>query len=133
MQPIANSARSAEKRRRTGFPLASLVLLLTVCACLLVCIDVDRCRQQVNALLETPDWSAAILFGGAAIVGGMVAFIFSVLRRLNWRSILLAPIVGICAGEVGALILLAPTAFWRTILSIGILLTTTIILNAGAD
>ena len=113
--------------------MASLVLLLTVCASLLVCIDIDRCRQQVHALLESWDWSAAIVFGGSAIVGGLVGLIFSFVRRLNWRSKLLAPVVGVCAGEIGALILLAPSAFWRTILAIGVLLTTVIALKAGAD
>jgi hypothetical protein len=98
-----------------------------------VCIDVDRCRQQVNALLESWDWSAAIVFGGAAGIGGVVGLIFALVRRLNWRSILLAPVVGILAGEIGALILLAPSAFWRTILAIAVLLTTVIVLKSTAD
>jgi hypothetical protein len=125
--------QSRVRRRRSGFPLASLVLLITVCACLLACIDVDRCRQQVNVLLESLDWSAAIVFGGAATVGGIVGLVFSLLRRLSWQSVLLAPVIGICAGEVGALILLAPSTFWRTILSVCVLLTTIALLKASAE
>jgi hypothetical protein len=63
----------------------------------------------------------------------VVGFVFSILRQLHWRSVLLALIVGICAGEIGALILIAPAEFWMTILSIGILLATIVLLRAGAD
>jgi hypothetical protein len=133
MPTEAISTRKNEQRTRTGFPLASLVLLLTVCASLLVCIDIDRCRQQITTLSVSGNWASAIIFGGAAIVGALVGLIFAILRRLRWRSVLLAPIVGIGAGEVGALILVAPTAFWRTILSVVILLTTVIVLRSGAD
>ena len=99
MPPDSPSALTSEKRNRTGFPLASLLLLVTVCASLLMCIDIDHCRRQFNALLARGDWSALVIFGGSAIFGGVVGFVFSILRQLDWRSVLLALIVGICAGK----------------------------------
>ena len=133
MPTEAISTRKNEQRTRTGFPLASLVLLLTVCASLLVCIDIDRCRQQITTLSLSGNWASAIIFGGAAIVGALVGLIFAILRRLRLAFDFTGSDHRHRRGRGRRLILVAPTAFWRTILSVVILLTTVIVLRSGAD
>lgn len=117
----------------TGFPLASLALLMTAFACLLACVDIDRWHKQYDALSAAGPWRLALVFGGAGVFGGIIGLFFALLRRSSWRTTLLAPFVGIVAGEIGISILLAPGAVWRTILAVLVLLVSVILLRLDAD
>jgi hypothetical protein len=117
---------------KSGFPLASLALLITVFAALLVCADVDRWNEQYAWMTEKP-WRAFAIFGGAALVGALIGVIFMFVTTLRWRARLLAPLAGIFAGELGVLILVAPGPIWRTIFAVGVLISTAIVFRLGAE
>ena len=113
--------------------MASLTLLVTVVAVLLVSLDLDQCYAQVARLLERDPWFLAGLFGAAAIVGGLVGIARLFIDGFSWRRLLLAPLSGCLAGMVGVLILVSPGPFWRTVLAVGLLLVTTNLLRLGAE
>jgi hypothetical protein len=122
------------KNGNTGnFPLASLALLITGFAALLACADVQRWREQYAWLSEDWPWRLVALFGGAAIFGGLVGAGFMFKSKMRWRARLLAPVAGILAGEIGALILVAPGPIWRTIFAVVVLLGTAVVFRLGAE
>jgi hypothetical protein len=133
MAPQKPPAGSGPYETSAGFPLASLALLVTAFASLLACVDIDRWRQQVAALSVAGPWQLALVFGGAGVFGGIVGLIFALFRRSSWRTKLAAPFVGIVAGEIGISILVAPGAVWRTIIAVGVLLGTVILVRLDAD
>ncbi|MCI0333068.1 MAG: hypothetical protein L0228_07585 [Planctomycetes bacterium] len=118
---------------KASFPLASLALLITVFACLLVCADVERWREQYTWLAVDWPWRLVALFGGAALFGGLIGVGFMFASKLRWRARLLAPVAGILAGQVGVLLLVAPGPIWRTIFAVLVLLGTAILFRLGAE
>jgi hypothetical protein len=122
------------KNGSTGnFPLAALALLITGFAALLACADVQRWREQYSWLSENWPWRLVGLFGGAAIFGGIIGAGFMFKSKMRWRARLLAPVAGILAGEIGALILVAPGPIWRTIFAVVVLLGTAVLFRLGAE
>jgi hypothetical protein len=73
------------------------------------------------------------VFGGAALFGGFVGMMFMFKAKMSWKSRMLAPIAGILAGEIGALILVAPGPIWRTTFAVLVLLLTAVIFRLGAE
>jgi hypothetical protein len=124
---------SRPQHATSGFPLASLALLITAFACLLACVDIDRWRSQVDVLSAAGTWRLALVFGGSGVFGAIVGLLFALFRRSSWRTTFVAPFVGLVAGEIGASILLAPAAVWRTIIAVSVLLGTVILLRIDAD
>jgi hypothetical protein len=118
---------------RAGFPLASLVLLVTVLASLLACADVDRWREQYSWLADDWPWRLVALFGGAGLMGGLIGCAYLFVGGVSWRTRLLAPIAGIVAAQIGVLILVAPGSIWTTIFAVGVLLACTVIVRLGAE
>jgi hypothetical protein len=132
--PITDSnAEPSPPRRTAGFPIASLALLVTVCACLLASADIKRWHEQYQTLSADGSWSLMILVGAAGLIGGFVGLISLFFSRTSWRVRLLDPLAGILAGETGLFILLAPGPVWRTIFAVGILLGAAIVFRLDAD
>jgi hypothetical protein len=115
------------------FPFAALALLMTGFACILVSTDMDRWRQQYEWLSEDWPWRMLGVFGGAAIFGGLIGIGFMFTSKTRWRVRLLAPVAGILAAEIGALILVAPGPIWRTIVAVVVLICTATIFRMGAE
>src|SRR5262245_2384773 len=99
---------TSRRRLRAGFPLASLVLLVTAFACLFASTNVELWREQLVWLKEDWPWRVVALFGGAAFVGLLIGCRYLFVGGVSWRTRLLAPLAGIMAGEIGVLILVAP-------------------------
>jgi hypothetical protein len=118
-------------KSRTGFPLASLALLVTVFACLLASADIKQFQKQYTWFVENGIWKLVAIFGAAGLFGGIIGLIYMFVG--GWRDRKLAPFTGFLAGLTGVLILLAPGAIWRTILSISVLLTAVVLLRLDAD
>jgi hypothetical protein len=129
----ARQSPEPDDRTNPGFPLASIALLVTALACLLVCADVARFRAQYAILSASGVWQPITLFGVAGIFGGIVGLVYMFRRSWDRRTWATAPTMGILAGEAGALVLLAPGALWRTILAISILLMTVILIRLDTD
>lgn len=130
---IEPAAYRPPRRIQSGYPIASLALLVTVLACLLVCADMDRWREQYDWLKQDWPWRLVALFGGAALLGGIIGSTCWLVSSSSWRSALVALVAGILAGEIGALILVAPGPMWRTIFAVGVLLITAVLLRLGAE
>jgi hypothetical protein len=114
--------------------LASLALLITALACLMACADISRWKIQYAKLLAESVWWVVGLFGGAAALGAIVGGIYSFAgRHATWRTRLMAPFAGILAGEATVLVLVAPGAIWRTVLSVSILLVAAVLFRIDAD
>lgn len=133
MEPHNLPASPRPRHASSGFPLASLALLMTAFACLLACVDIDRWHKQYDAMYAADPWRLVLVFGGAGIFGGIIGLFFALLRRSSWKTAFFAPFVGIVAGEIGVSILLAPGAVWRTIIAVTVLLVTVILLRLDAD
>ena len=116
-----------------GFPLASIALLVTVVAVALACTDLHRWHRQYRWLAEDWPWRLVALFGGAGLFGGLIGLAHVFLAAVSGRTRWVAPIAGILAGQIGALILIAPGPMWRTLFAISVLLVTTILLRLGAE
>ena len=121
------------QRSQGGFPIASLGLLITVFACLLVCADTARWHEQYRLLTASGPWWLAILVATAAIVGGIIGFVRAIVSRSGWRMRVMAPIAGILAGEVALFVLLAPGPVWRTIFAIAVLIGASVLFRLDAD
>lgn len=131
---MGNRSRQTESNRTRGsFPLASLALIVTVFAAALACTDLGRWDQQVAWVKENWPWRIAAIFGGVAMFGGMIGVVHLVFLPTHGRVRWVAPLAGILAGELGALILIAPGPLWRTLFAIIVLLGTTILLRLGAE
>jgi hypothetical protein len=100
-----------------GFSLASLALLITVVAVLLVSMDLNQCYAQLAHLAQRDIWYIAGLFGGAVIVGSLVGMVRLCLDGFSWRKLFVAPLGGCLAGMVGVLIVVSPGPLWRTVLA----------------
>lgn len=120
-------------RPQTGFPLASLALLVTVFACVLASADIDRLSKQLVWFDEHGNWRLIALVGAASVFGGLIGFIYMFGGIAGWRGRKMAPLAGLLAGAAGVLILLAPGAVWRTILAVSVLLTTVILIRIDTD
>jgi hypothetical protein len=132
--PLTDSnAETSSQRAASGFPIASLALLITTCACLLASADIKRWHEQYQALSANGSWWLIILVVAAGLIGGFVGLISLIFSRTSWRVRLLAPPAGILAGETGLFILMAPGPVWRTIFAIGILLGAAIVFRLDAD
>ena len=132
--PLTDSTADAPPQRSTaGFPIASLALLITTCACLLASANMKRWHEQYLELSANGSWWFVILVATAGLIGGFVGLVCLFFSRTSWRVRLLAPPAGVLAGEVGLFILLAPGPVWRTILAVGILLGAAIIFRLDAD
>jgi hypothetical protein len=118
---------------KAKFPIASLALLITGIACLLVSTDVDRWREQYVWLSQNWPWRMLGLFGGASVIGGLIGVGFMFTPKTNWAARLLAPVAGMLAAVMGALILVAPGPIWRTIVGVAVLLCTAALFRAGAE
>jgi hypothetical protein len=118
---------------RAKFPFASLALLITGFACLLVSTDVDRWREQYAWLSDKWPWRMIALFGGAAVFGALIGIGFMFASKSRWRARLLAPLAGILAAELGALILVAPGPIWRTIVGVVVLIGAATLFRIDAE
>jgi hypothetical protein len=131
MKPPA--VRSNLPGTRATFPLASLALLVTVLAAALACTDLGRLREQYVWLSISWPWRLVALLGGAGLFGGLIGVAQLFLSGARGRARWIAPIAGVLAGQVGALILVAPGPLWRTLFAIGVLLGATILFRLGAE
>jgi hypothetical protein len=118
---------------RSNFPLASLALLVTVAACLLACTDAERLQMQFQMLTARGPLPAIFTFGGGALFGAFVGFVYLIAGRASWRARSLAPLAGLFAGMIGIMILLAPGPIWRTTFAVGVLLTAAVLFRLGAE
>jgi hypothetical protein len=133
MQPAESTTQPSPPQSTAGFPIASLALLITTCACLLASADIKRLHEQYLVLSAGGSWWFIVLVAAAALIGGLIGVISIFFSRTSWRVRLLAPLAGMLAGEVGLLILLAPGPIWRTIFAVSILLGAAIVLRLDAD
>ena len=133
MRQSDSTADAPPQRTTAGFPIASLALLITTCACLLASADMKRWHEQCLALSANGSWWLVILVATAGLIGGFVGLISLFFSRISWRVRLLAPPAGVLAGEAGLFILLAPGPVWRTLFAVGILLAAAIIFRLDAD
>jgi hypothetical protein len=117
---------------KSGFPFAALALLITVFACLMVCADADRMRQQY-AWMSQNQWITVAAFGGACVFGGLIGLIAMLFSKATWRVRMVAPIAGMLAAQVGLLILIAPGPIWRTIFAMLVLIGTSVLFRLGAE
>lgn len=124
---------SPVRRRAFKFSLSSLVLFVTILACQLVCFDIERFRQQYAIVADKGHGAVVMLFGGAAMIGGVMGVACQFRRLRNWRTWLFAPLAGAIAGEASLLILMAPTELWRTVFAISVLLVTATLMQLSAD
>jgi hypothetical protein len=118
---------------QTGFPLASLALLATVFATALACTDLERWNQQYAWLSLNWPWRLVGLLGGAGLFGGLVGVVQLFLSGAWCKARWVAPLAGVLAGQVGALILVAPGPMWRTLSAVAVLLVATILFRIGAE
>jgi hypothetical protein len=133
MSPTDSNAKPAAQRIASGFPIASLALVITTCACLLASADIKRLQEQYRELSANGSWWFIILVGAAGLIGGVVGFVSLFISRTSWRVRLFALPAGIVAGETGLVILLAPGPIWRTMFAIVILLGAAILFRLDAD
>src|SRR4051794_27707602 len=133
MQTINSTAEPSPPQSSAGFPIASLALLITTCACLLASADIKRLQEQYLLLSAGGSWWFIILVAAAGLIGGSIGLISIFFSRANWRVRLLAPAAGILAGETGLFILLAPGPIWRTVFAVSILVGAAIVLRLDAD
>jgi hypothetical protein len=110
-----------------------LALLMTAFAAALACTDLERWNQQYKWLSQDWPWRLVGLLGGVGLFGGVIGVGHAALSTARVQVRWIAPLAGILAGQVGALILVAPGPMWRTLLAIGVLLGTTIALRLGAE
>jgi hypothetical protein len=115
------------------FPFAALALLITGFACILVSTDVDRWREQYEWLSQNWPWRMLGVFGGAAFFGGLIGIGFMFTSKTRMRVRLLAPVAGILAAQIGALILMAPGPIWRTIVGVVVLICTATLFRMDAE
>jgi hypothetical protein len=120
-------------RARSSYPLASLGLLITVFAAALACTDVNRMQQQYAWLSVNWPWRVVALLGGVGLFGAAIGVVYMFVSAARGRARWIAPLAGILAGQVGALLLVAPGPLWRTLFAIAVLLGTTIVLRLGAE
>jgi hypothetical protein len=116
-----------------GFSLAALGTLITVVATLLASADAERWQHQYAWLVSHGSWTLPALFGGAALVGGLIGLVHLLVDGFRWRTLLAAPLSGALAGCIGVLILVAPGPLWRSLASIVVLLVATNLLRLGAE
>jgi hypothetical protein len=128
-----STAEQSTRQRAAGFPIASLALLITTCACLLASADLKRWDEQYRMLSANGSWWFIVLVGVAGLIGGFVGLVSLFFSRTSWRVRLLAPPAGVLAGETALFILVAPGPVWRTVLAVGILLGTAIVFRLEAD
>ncbi len=128
-----STAKPSPRRTAAGFPIASLALLITTCACLLASADIKRWHEQARELSANGSWLFVILIGTAGLIGGIIGLISLFFSRSKSRLRLLLPGAGMLAGEIGLFILMAPGPIWRTIFVVGILLGAAILLRLDAD
>jgi hypothetical protein len=118
---------------KLGFPLASIALLTTVLAGLLACVDVERLHHQLAWLHAGGPWRIALFVGGAAVFGAIIAITILFATGFRWRLFFIATLVGIVAGQLGLLLLMAPAPIWRAIFAVGVLVISAVVFRAGAE
>jgi hypothetical protein len=133
MRLADSTSEPLPQRSAAGFPIASLALVITTCACLLASADIKRWHELYRALSADGSWWFVILASAAGLVGGLIGLISLTFSCTNWRVRLLAPVAGILAGETGLFILLAPGPVWRTVFAVIILLGASVLCRLGAD
>jgi hypothetical protein len=133
MSSTNSNAKPTPQRIAAGFPIASLALVITTCACLLASADIKRLHEQYRELSANGSWWFVILVAAAGLIGGFVGFVRLFISRTSWRVRLFALPAGILAGETGLVILLAPGPVWRTVFAVGILLGAAVLFRLDAD
>lgn len=123
----------AASRLQSGYPLASLALLVTLLACVFACTDLEQWGRQYEWLKEDWPWRLVALFGGAGLFGGLIGSVYVFVLSSTWRSGLLALAAGIVAGMLGALILVAPGPIWRTLVAVCVLMGTAVVFRLDAE
>ena len=133
MSTRADKSPEPDDQSSPGFPLASVALLVTSLACLLVCVDVGRLRTQFAILSAGGLWQSVTFFGIVGAFGGIVGLIYVLRRSMSRRALVAAPAMGVLAGVAGALVMVAPGALWRTILAVSILLISVILIRLDTN
>ncbi|MFO0791307.1 MAG: hypothetical protein U0805_17750 [Pirellulales bacterium] len=88
--------------------------------------------MQFADLWNEPFWLIA-LFAAAAVLGAFIGMISLGRRARSWWLFFVSPFIGMLAGEVSLVILLAPGALWRTVVAITVLLAAAICIKITAD
>jgi hypothetical protein len=108
-------------------------LLATVFAAALACTDLDRWHEQYAWLSLDWPWRLVALSGGAGVFGALVGVAQLFFSGARGKARWVAPLAGVIAGQVGALILVAPGPIWRTLFAVTVLLAATIAFRIGAE
>ena len=130
---MSHPDRTSTPRAQAGYPLASLALLATVFAATLACTDLDRWSEQYTWLSLNWPWRLVALLGGAGLFGGLVGVAQLLFSGARGKARWIAPLAGVLAGQVGALLLVAPGPIWRTLCAVTVLLAATIVFRIGAE
>jgi hypothetical protein len=128
-----SDASNSPTRVTGGFSLATLALLVTVCAVILTSVDIHRCQEQLSKFWETDQGFVVVVFALAGLVGGLIGFFRVIIDDFTWPMLFAAMVGGTLAGLAAVLILVAPGPLWRSLLAIGLLLATTNILRLGSE
>src|SRR3954466_6978510 len=94
MHTAKPTAEPSPPQSSAGFPIASLALLITTCACLLASADIKRLQEQYLFLSGGGSWWFIILVAAAGLIGGSIGLISIFFSHANWRVRLLAPAAG---------------------------------------
>ena len=114
---------------RSGFPLATVVVLVTFVACALACVDAGTIGTAMPGQ-SADDW-AEVALGSAisAIIGGLVGLAIGWRHRRRFRGAILGFVPGSCAGVFLVALVIAPAPPPRVIAATGVLLLTTVVLR----
>jgi hypothetical protein len=120
-------------RTRGGFALSSLGLLVTVFAAVFASLDLERWSEQYVWLSQKWPWRLVTLFGVAGLLGGLIGVVHCFFLASSGRARWVAPLAGMLAGLIGAVILVAPGPIWRTLFAMSVLLVAAVLVRVGAD
>jgi hypothetical protein len=121
------------ERENGGYSLASLALVVTVCVVFLASIDIHRCRELLAREWTSNSEDLIVGFAVAAVLGGIIGFVWLIFTPFSWRKLVLAPVCGGATGAAAVLVFIAPAPIWQMLMAIVLLLATTNLLRLGFD